>query len=428
MSAERRNLCRRCLFCRFRREKGGTMQKLLAITVGVYLFFRIRRLLKFYGVKAERPAVAACNLLAACWLGGLCLDLWTVGAMLVLHFAVLFALADILALSVRQIRGRRKGAGRGRVYVFCARLYRCGIVPVGAAAILFGYGFFNMGHVRQTACRVTTDKNVGDFRVILLADIHYGTIQHPDILKDMIPRMNALDPDLVVLAGDIVEEGTSGEDMREVFRLLGGMESRYGVYYVYGNHDRQPYAEKRTYTDGELKQAIEDSGIHILRDRAVEIGEDLILAGREDAMIARYLLGGIVPPGEILGDADRNKFLLMVSHEPVGVEEVSEAGVDLLLCGHTHGGQLFPVGLLTELTGGLNYGTYQSGNCQVIVSSGVAGWGYPIRTQEHCEYVVVDITSRGEAGQEGAGDKEEARESMGAQELSGPGRNRKEKE
>ena len=81
------------------------MQKLLAITVGVYLFFRIRRLLKFYGVKAERPAVAACNLLAACWLGGLCLDLWTVGAMLVLHFAVLFALADILALFVRQIWG-----------------------------------------------------------------------------------------------------------------------------------------------------------------------------------------------------------------------------------------------------------------------------------------------------------------------------------
>ena len=64
------------------------------------------------------------------------------------------------------------------------------------------------------------------------------------------------------------------------------------------------------------------------------------------------------------------------------------------LSGHTHAGQLWPVGVLSELTGVLNYGEYQEENCKVIVSSGFTGWGYPIRTEEHCEYVLINVTSR----------------------------------
>ncbi len=72
-------------------------------------------------------------------------------------------------------------------------------------------------------------------------------------------------------------------------------------------------------------------------------------------------------------------------------EENAAAGVDIMLSGHTHAGQLFPVGYLTDWIGGMNYGLYQTENCQSIVSSGFAGWGYGIRTQGHCEYVIVDI-------------------------------------
>ena len=181
--------------------------------------------------------------------------------------------------------------------------------------------------------------------------------------------------------------------MQEVFRLLGGMESRCGIFYIYGNHDRQPYTMDRTYSNEELEEAIGAAGIQILRDEYIEIGEDLILAGREDAIIARYLTYRIAPE-EILQGVSRDKFIVMVDHEPVEAEENAAQGVDLMLCGHTHAGQIWPVGLVTELTGAMNYGEYQRGDCKVIVSSGVAGWGYTIRTAEHCEYVVVDIVSR----------------------------------
>ncbi|MFR5087844.1 MAG: hypothetical protein ACLTDT_09920 [Clostridium sp.] len=72
-------------------------------------------------------------------------------------------------------------------------------------------------------------------------------------------------------------------------------------------------------------------------------------------------------------------------------EENAQAGVDLELSGHTHAGQIWPIGHFTEMAGQLNYGLYQRGSCKVIVSSGEAGWGYSMRTQEHCEYVMINL-------------------------------------
>ena len=81
----------------------------------------------------------------------------------------------------------------------------------------------------------------------------------------------------------------------------------------------------------------------------------------------------------------------MVDNQPVEAEDNAEAGVDLELSGHTHAGQIWPVGHFTEMAGQLNYGMYQRGKCKVIVSSGVAGWGYALRTQGDCEYMLINL-------------------------------------
>ena len=97
---------------------------------------------------------------------------------------------------------------------------------------------------------------------------------------------------------------------------------------------------------------------------------------------------------KILKDADHSKYIIVADHQPIGVEENDEQGASLELSGHTHGGQIWPAGPLSEIAGVLNYGIYQKGSCKLIVSSGVAGWTYSLRTGKHCEYVIVDIKEK----------------------------------
>lgn len=90
-------------------------------------------------------------------------------------------------------------------------------------------------------------------------------------------------PDFLVLGGDIVEENTSYESMQEIFAMAGKVKTKYGVYYVYGNHDRQPYTTNKAYTEKQLDETIEKNGIHILKDSYTIINDEIILLGRDDA-------------------------------------------------------------------------------------------------------------------------------------------------
>lgn len=264
-----------------------------------------------------------------------------------------------------------------------------GIVPALAAGILLAYGYFNMLHIVPAEYTVTSDKLQSDYTVVLLTDTHYDTIQSPELLEKMAGEINSLHPDLIVLGGDMVEEGTSKKSMEEAFRLFGSLESRYGIFYIYGNHDRQLYTASPAYTQTELAETIESNGITILDDKWISIGGDLVLAGRQDASYP----SGRISLTTLLQDADRQRFILTVDHQPVETEENAALGVDLELCGHTHAGQIFPVGYINMLMGTLNYGEYDMDGSKVIVSSGVTGWGFPVRTQGRCEYVVVHLKS-----------------------------------
>ena len=114
-----------------------------------------------------------------------------------------------------------------------------------------------MNHIDQTEYNMTTQKIGNDsYKVIFISDTHYGTIQNPQLLKDSISRINDIKPDIVILGGDIVDERTSNLEMKEVFKELSKINSTYGTYYVFGNHDTQPSQTdyengNRTFTDTE---------------------------------------------------------------------------------------------------------------------------------------------------------------------------------
>lgn len=306
-----------------------------------------------------------------------------------MHIIAMFVLTDV-GTSLLCCVLKRKGNGKG--YKIIRGAGRSGIVPFLIVCLMFGYGAYNMTQLVRTEYTVTSDKFSHNYRIILITDTHYDTIQSPDVIKNKIEEMNALQPDFVVLGGDIVEEGTSKEAMQEVFQVLGNIDAKYGVYYVYGNHDKQPYTDQPAYTEKELEQAISSNGITILKDQWIAINDDLLLAGRDDAAWGNQ--SGRASVEELLQGADRKRYMVMLDHQPIEAEENAGQGVDLELSGHTHAGQIFPVGYISEWTGTLNYGEYQRDNCKVIVSSGATGWGYPIRTEGKCEYVVIDLEKR----------------------------------
>ena len=164
-----------------------------------------------------------------------------------------------------------------------------------------------------------------------------------------VEELNKEGLDIVILGGDIVEEDTTKEEMQQAFQVLGGIETSKGIYYVYGNHDRQPYTDHRSYTDEELKEAAEENHITILEDSYVEINEELILAGRGDAMWGNS--SGRKSMEELLQGVDRNHYIITADHQPIQAEENVAQGVDLEVSGHTHAGQIWPVGGLSQLTG-----------------------------------------------------------------------------
>lgn len=356
------------------------------IIVGIYSFFLIRRALKFWLKKDSGILLNILNLILTAIAIFCCFNIWSISAVIALHIIAIALLTDIAAFIIKKGVKRFKDHA---IYLQIKKIYLSGMLPLLISAIILVYGFGNMQFTVRTEYQVETSKNVENYKIILITDTHYGTIQNPDILKQKIEAINKERPDVVILGGDMVDEGTSKEMMEEIFRLAGNIKTKYGVYYVYGNHDRQPYTNTPTYSDDELAQTIEGNGITILEDNYKEINDDLVIAGRADAAWGNN--SGRASVNEILKNVDRKKFIIMADHQPIEAEENSKQGVDLEVSGHTHAGQIWPIGLLSEFAGVLNYGEYQKENCRVIVSSGFTGWGYPIRTEKHGEYVVINI-------------------------------------
>ena len=130
-----------------------------------------------------------------------------------------------------------------------------------------------------------------------------------------------------------------------------------------------------------------------MEDETALIGEELCVAGRRDRTDARRDEMERKSSEELLADVSEQRFCILTDHQPREMEENEQAGYDLMLSGHTHAGQMWPVGLITTLfdKDTFNYGRKTIGDMELIVSSGIGGWGYAFRTGKHSEIVVVHV-------------------------------------
>lgn len=356
---------------------------IIMMLLSLYVFFVLRRVAGFWGINVKRKTtsvILAVLSLLICVSG---INPFRTSALIVLHIIGIFAVLELLNLLVFIAKKIKPFEGKAWNVI-----YKSGITPIVITAMLMVYGYINMHNIIQTDYTVYTEKNISqDYKVLMLSDSHYGTTTDADDLREIKSRAEKQDIDMVVLVGDIVDESTSNAGMHESFEILGNIKSKYGTYYVFGNHDKAKYTNDPNFTQSELRQVIESNGITILEDESVQVTQDLVLAGRQD------LSDGRAPIDETLNGVDRDDFIIMLDHQPKDYAEEKQCKTDLVLSGHTHAGQIWPAKYLIDLfnMAELSYGIETNEDFTAVVTSGVSGWGYPIRTQEHSEFVIIDI-------------------------------------
>ncbi|MCX8131402.1 MAG: metallophosphoesterase [Clostridia bacterium] len=361
---------------------------LMMIPVGIYLFFYLLRIANFWRVERILKKVKVVAALIA-----VCLSLWSVnlfgyGALIVLHIvgiALLMEVLNFICTALHKFMGININTWN--------KIFRSGLVPVIITGLIIGYGYYNMKNVVETDYTIHTGKLIRQdgYRIAMIADLHFGTTMNEEKLKKYCNDLEAKKPDLVVLCGDIVDQRTTFSQMKNAAYILGNIKSSYGTFYVYGNHDKSRYGSARNFDAHQLENELISNGIHVLEDEIYHINNEFTVIGRKDKGFSSEHTRKTCE--ELIKNVDANNFLLLLDHQPSKLQENSRAGIDLQLSGHTHGGQIWPEGLFNGITGvgELSYGHKKIDKYQIIVSSGIAGWGYPIRTQCHSEYVIVDV-------------------------------------
>ena len=359
---------------------------ILGILIGIYTLFRVKYALNDSNLSKNKQIIISSIIAILSFL--FCLNIWSMGAILIFYLFISSLIADL-------IRIIQKYLIKEKHLNFIPIIHKKGLLAIIIFTIIILGSVYGMNHIELTEYNLTTDKiDNKSYSILFISDVHYGTVQNTQLVKDSILKMNNLKPDIVLLGGDIVDERTTKDSMQEIFEELGKINSTYGTYYIFGNHDRQPYTSdyengNRTFTDSDLNQSIEKNRIKILNDDKITINNDFVLVGRSDAEWEDSINRTDV--NEILNESDLSKYIVVLDHQTVEYEENAQEGVDLQLSGHTHGGQVFPYGMIYDLSGRLNYGEYEIKDMKQIVSSGLTGWGWPMRNEAKCEYVLINI-------------------------------------
>ncbi len=365
----------------------GMAIPLLAIIVGlaIYIYRFVRRIAAQLNIPLQKRWQRALLLLPTAILIWFSVNIFSVSAIGLLHFWLISMLIDLVNWLIKKIRKKEP-------WNLWKALHRYCVLPIVLTAAIIGFGYYNMRNVQQTNFTVSTDKELRaqGYRVALIADLHCGVTLSQEELQEICDEISAQHIDRLCLVGDITDESTSKAEMEAAYAAFGSVETSLGVYFSYGNHDRQLYSRNPAFTPDELAAAIEANGITILQDRVLAITEDLTLIGREDAGMWQ---GTRKPLEELLAAADPTDFCLVLDHQPKEYDEHARLGTDLLLSGHTHAGQIWPANWVSDWAGIHDnvYGMVTIEDFTGIVTSGIAGWNFPIKTSAPSEYVIIDI-------------------------------------
>ncbi|MCG6495404.1 metallophosphoesterase [Kitasatospora sp. A2-31] len=267
--------------------------------------------------------------------------------------------------------------------LFVARTVAIGAAGAAAAVVGNGaYGVLRGPRLKQvTVPLARLPRQAHGYRIAVVSDIHLGPILGRAHTQRIVDTINRTQPDLIAIVGDLVD-GTVPE-LGSAAEPLAQLRARDGAFFVTGNHE---------YFSGAAPwvEFVRELGVHPLQNARVELsGFDL--AGVND--LAGEGEGDGPDFAKALGDRDRARTSVLLSHQPVTVHDAVRHGVDLQLSGHTHGGQLWPGNYLAELANPTVAGLERYGDTQLYVTRGAGAWGPPVRVGAPSDITVVTLAS-----------------------------------
>jgi hypothetical protein len=262
------------------------------------------------------------------------------------------------------------------------------IVATVITVLFTAYNIINMATITPAYHEIRSSKLDNEYTLIFFSDLHYGSSQSEETFLKALEQMKNTDADCLLLGGDITDENTTKEEMEFIYEQIGSFDIP--VYFIYGNHDRQERGYKvggQKFTEKELEETILKNGITILCEDYVRFADDLVILGREDPSHAENRKAV-----KDLPKLPSDCYVVSVYHNPNQNDEIKELKADLMLSGHTHAGQFFPVQTIYNLIGMNTCGDYYIGDTHLYVSPGIAGWYLPLRSESHCYYEVFTLT------------------------------------
>lgn len=278
-------------------------------------------------------------------------------------------------------------------------------IAFAAALVIFVAGLI---HAQQPKL-VTYDIELANeaargrnLKIVLLADLHLSVNSDIKATEKMVELANGCDPDVIVIAGDVFTSNYDGlKDPEKYSAAMSKMHAKYGVYAVCGNHDVDenlfggfsvsPLSE--AFRIPEMDKFFDDSGFNVLYDESVELGDGLFtLVGRVDGEKAGDGTANRLSPQELLKDTDKTKPVIVLQHEPIEFEGLAKSGADMVLCGHTHNGQIFPGNIVVPFFNENGYGVKDLYGMKTVVTAGVGYYGPPMRFGTDSEVTLINVT------------------------------------
>ena len=284
----------------------------------------------------------------------------------------------------------------------------CALLIIVLTGVTSIYGIINAKIVRTTEYEITINKDGGNFKEMTIAmfgDPQFGYNIGEYHLKQAVDIINKNDVDIVCVVGDIFDNQYSAiKHPDKLIDLFKQIKSKYGMYAVLGNHDvEEPILCGFTFNDETLENKlaskemldfIRKSGMVLLYDENVIINDSVNLYGRADQ--ERPNLGNITrkESGDLFKEVDVSKPIMVLDHEPREYDELEKAGVDLMMAGHTHDGQLWPTKIATDIIWENPYGLWVKNAFHAITTSGLGLFGPNMRVGTIAEVCIIHVKFR----------------------------------